>query len=107
MERGGAASVSNSTPSGPEDDATAVLPSAPEGARRQRRKQSNEKVRRLVIEWGLLIVAALAIAFLIKTFLFQAFYIPSGSMEPTLQVSDRVLVNKLSYHLHDVHRGDI
>ena len=44
---------------------------------------------------------------LIKTFLFQAFYIPSESMVPTLEVGDRVLVNKLSYDLHDVNRGDI
>ena len=47
------------------------------------------------------------IALVIKTFLFQAFYIPSESMVPTLEVGDRVLVNKLSYDLHDVHRGDI
>ena len=63
--------------------------------------------RRLAIEWTVLIVAALVIAFLIKTFLFQAFYIPSESMVPTLKVGDRVLVNKLSYDLHDVNRGDI
>jgi signal peptidase I len=59
------------------------------------------------LEWGILIISALAIALLIKTFLFQAFYIPSESMTPTLEKNDRVLVNKLSYHLHDVHRGDI
>ena len=46
-------------------------------------------------------------ALIVRTFLFQAFYIPSGSMVPTLKIGDRVLVNKLSYHLHDVHRGDI
>lgn len=63
--------------------------------------------RRAVIEWGVLIVAAIVIAVLIKTFLFQAFYIPSESMVPTLEVGDRVLVNKLSYDLHDLHRGDI
>jgi signal peptidase I len=63
--------------------------------------------KRMLIEWVVLIAAALAIAFLIKTFLFQAFYIPSGSMEPTLEIGDRVLVNKLSYDFHDVHRGDI
>ena len=62
---------------------------------------------RTVLEWVGLIVAALLIAFLIKTFLFQAFYIPSESMVPTLKKNDRVLVNKLSYKLHDVHRGDI
>jgi signal peptidase I len=63
--------------------------------------------KRALIEWGILIVVAIVIAIVIKTFLFQAFYIPSASMEPTLQIGDRVLVNKLSYDLHDLHRGDI
>ena len=61
----------------------------------------------VALEWFLLIGGALALALLIKLFLFQAFYIPSESMVPTLQKNDRVLVNKLSYKLHDVHRGDI
>ena len=64
-------------------------------------------VSRTAIEWTLLIVGAVVIAIVIKTFLFQAFYIPSASMDPTLKVGDRVLVNKLSYDLHDMHRGDI
>ena len=55
----------------------------------------------------MLVVAAIIIAIVIKSFLFQAFYIPSRSMVPTLEVGDRVLVNKLSYDLHDVNRGDI
>jgi signal peptidase I len=59
------------------------------------------------VEWVLIVGAALLAAFLIKTFLIQAFYIPSESMVPTLKTHDRVLVNKLSYRLHDVHRGDI
>jgi signal peptidase I len=62
---------------------------------------------RTAIEWGVLIVAALLIAIVIRTFVFQAFYIPSESMVPTLKVGDRVLVNKLSYKLHDPRRGDI
>ena len=66
-----------------------------------------DRAKRLIFEWLVLIAAALAIAFVIKTFLFQAFYIPSASMEPTLNIHDRVLVNKLSYDFHDVHRGDI
>ena len=69
--------------------------------------KNSKRVRRVAMEWILLIAAALLIAFLIKTFLFQAFYIPSASMEPTLDVGDRVLVNKLSYKVHDVNRGDI
>ncbi|MCU1456256.1 MAG: signal peptidase [Actinomycetia bacterium] len=62
---------------------------------------------RTLLEWGGLIIAALLIAFVIKTYLVEAFYIPSESMTPTLLIGDRVLVNKLSYDLHDVHRGDI
>jgi len=55
----------------------------------------------------LLIAVALVLAVLVKTFLVQAFYIPSGSMEPTMLVNDRILVQKVSYWNHDVHRGDI
>lgn len=59
------------------------------------------------LEFPLLIVGAFLVAFLVKTFLVQAFYIPSGSMENTLQVGDRVLVNKVVYHLRPIERGDI
>lgn len=62
---------------------------------------------RTVLEWVAVAVGALAVALIIKTFLLQAFYIPSGSMEQTLRRGDRVLVNKLSYDLHDVNRGDV
>ncbi len=62
---------------------------------------------RSVVEWIAVIGGALVVALVIKTFLIQAFYIPSGSMEPTLDIGDRVLVNKLSYRLHDVNRGDL
>ena len=55
----------------------------------------------------LIVGGALLAAFLIKTFLVQAFFIPSESMVHSLEKGDRVLVNKLSYRLHDVHRGDI
>ncbi len=71
------------------------------------RRDAKRSTKRAALEWGILIVVAIVIAIVIKTFLFQAFYIPSASMEPTLQIRDRVLVNKLSYKLHDVHRGDI
>jgi signal peptidase I len=59
------------------------------------------------LEFPLLIIGAFLVAFVVKTFLVQAFYIPSGSMEDTLQVGDRVLVNKVVYHLRDIERGDI
>jgi len=58
-------------------------------------------------ELPVLLVIAFALALLIKAFLVQAFYIPSGSMENTLQIRDRVLVNKLVYRFRDIHRGEI
>ncbi|WP_433349807.1 signal peptidase I [Microtetraspora malaysiensis] len=57
-------------------------------------------------ELPVLIVVALVLALLIKSFVVQAFYIPSESMENTLLVNDRVLVNKLVYHVRDIERGD-
>lgn len=60
-----------------------------------------------VVEWAVVIAGAIAVALVIKTFVMQAFFIPSESMAPTLLKDDRVLVNKLSYHLHDVNRGDV
>jgi signal peptidase I len=54
-----------------------------------------------------LIVIAFAIALIIKTFLLQAFYIPSASMEPTLLIGDRVLVEKVSYRFSGADRGDV
>jgi signal peptidase I len=53
------------------------------------------------------VVVALGVAVAVRTWVLQTFYIPSGSMEPTLDIGDRILVDKLSYHLHAVHRGDI
>ena len=58
-------------------------------------------------ETVLLLGVALLLAVVIKTFFVQAFYIPSGSMEPTLNINDRILVQKVSYWSGDVHRGDI
>ena len=63
--------------------------------------------RRTALEWLGVIGGGIAIALLVEAFLIQAFWIPSPSMEPTLDVGDRVLVNKLSYKFHDVNRGDV
>ena len=59
------------------------------------------------LELPLLVIVALVVAVLIKTFLVQAFWIPSGSMVPTLEIDDRVLVNKLEYRIQEPGRGDI
>jgi signal peptidase I len=81
--------------------------SAPTPDRATRLRQRRQRSRKQTIEWVLLIGGALVIALVVKAFLFQSFYIPSESMVPTLKKNDRVLVNKLSYKLHSVRRGDI
>ncbi|MFF4989136.1 signal peptidase I [Streptosporangium saharense] len=69
--------------------------------------KGNKKKGSLWRELPIMIIVALLLALLIKTFIVQAFYIPSGSMENTLQVNDRVLVNKLVYRVRDIERGDV
>lgn len=54
-----------------------------------------------------LLVVAVIVSLIIKTFLVQFFYIPSGSMENTLQVKDRVAVNKVPFLSREIHRGDV
>ena len=58
-------------------------------------------------ELPILVGLAVLIAFLFKAFVAQAFFIPSGSMIPELEIGDRVVVSKLSYRLHQPRRGDI
>ena len=61
----------------------------------------------VVREMAVLVVTALVIAVAVKSFVAQAFYIPSGSMEPQLQINDRIVVSKVAYRLHEPRRGDI
>jgi len=58
-------------------------------------------------ELPLLLIVAFCLAVLIRTFLLQAFYIPSSSMETTLLIGDRVLVNKIVYTMRDPVRGEV
>jgi signal peptidase I len=79
-----------------------IAPATEEAGRRP-----GGSVLRFFKELPVLVALALGIALLIKAFLFQAFYIPSASMEPTLREGDRVLVNKLSYRFGEPKRGDV
>jgi signal peptidase I len=79
----------------------------PAGPRRRWRLRRTGRERSFWRELPVLVVVAIGLALLIKTFLLQAFFIPSGSMEQTLKIGDRVLVNKLVYHLRSIHRGEI
>jgi signal peptidase I len=69
--------------------------------------KTRRKRRPFWVELPILLAIALVIALIIKTFVVQAFFIPSSSMEETLLIGDKVLVNKLVYHFRSIEPGDI
>ncbi|HVA70564.1 MAG TPA: signal peptidase I [Acidimicrobiales bacterium] len=75
---------------------------AEEAAPPRRRSRS-----RSVVEWLIVLAIAILVSLLVRTYVFQVFSIPSGSMEPTLHIGDRILVSKLSVQWGTIHRGDI
>jgi signal peptidase I len=89
-----------STQQGSTQQGSGLQGSAPK-ARRRRRKRSFWR------ELPILVAVALVLAVVIKAYALQAFFIPSGSMENTLDINDRVLINKLVYDFRGIHRGDI
>ena len=90
--------AAESTEAGP----TSKEPAEAAGAGARRRKW-----RRALTEVGVMLVMAALLAYLVRTFVFQPFWIPSASMTPTLGVYDRILVQKAFFSWHDVHEGDI
>lgn len=82
-------------------DESAAMGTPPGTPAKKKKKTS------FLIELPILVLVALVVAVLIKTFLVQAFWIPSGSMIHTLEINDRVLVNKLSYLFGDPEQGDV
>jgi signal peptidase I len=79
----------------------------PGGSGDEGAKLDEDRSFRWVFELVGLVVVAVVIAVLLRTFVIATFSIPSGSMEPTLQIGDRIIVDKLSYHLHGVDTGNI
>jgi signal peptidase I len=78
------------------------------GRRRRRAKVKTAHSRwRTVIETAIGLAIALLIALGFRAFVFQAYFVPSGSMEPTLQPGDRILVDKFDFNYHSIHAGDI
>jgi len=69
--------------------------------------RGRSKAFRLVVEVLVVVVAAFVLALLVQQFIVKPFAIPSPSMENTLREGDRVLVNRLVYHFHPPHRGDV
>jgi signal peptidase I len=78
----------------------AHVEAGPGGTRRRRR-------RRALAQTAVTILVAVLLAFVVRAFVFQTFWIPSASMTPTLGVNDRVLVQKAFFSWHDVREGDI
>ena len=74
------------------------------GEERRRRRRS---LRLHVLSWVAVLAGAICLGLLIRTYVVQTFYVPSGSMVPTLLVGDRILVDKLPVVSQDIHRGDI
>ena len=68
---------------------------------------TNGRGLQLIREWVTVLVVALVIAVTVRSLILQQFYISGPSMESTMFQDNRVLVNKLSYRLHDIHRGDV
>jgi signal peptidase I len=99
----GAAAQPDEAPTGPIGAPLADAEGDPVAPRTATRKRGRSTWRELPI----LIIVALAIALVIKSFVVQPFFIPSSSMENTLLIGDKVLVNKLVYHFRSVQPGDI
>src|SRR5437868_6326303 len=91
----------------PEDERTVTSAEETVNADSSKEGKRKKKPGSFWKELPVLIVVAVVLALVIKAFAVQAFYIPSGSMENTLQVGDRVLVNKIVYHTRDIARGDV
>lgn len=84
---------------------TAEKPAQPSAERQPPEKRNGllASIRELALFGAL----ALALVIVLRLFLFQVFYIPSASMEPTLHIGDRILVDKIPYYFHEPRTGDI
>jgi len=65
------------------------------------------RARRIAAEWAVVVVVAVLLAAGLRSFVVQAFFVPSGSMEPTLQVGDRILVDKVAFSPTSLRDGDV
>lgn len=83
---------------------------ASSGAKPRGRKGSHKPPRTLrakVSEWVVIVAVAVAVALLVRAYVVQVYYIPSASMEPTLLINNRILVDRLSFDFGPVRAGDI
>ncbi|WP_049897254.1 signal peptidase I [Nesterenkonia massiliensis] len=88
-------------------DPAEPAPPMPEEAETRPRRRKRSPLGAFIIELITIVALAILISFLVKTFLLRAFYIPSESMQPTLEVDDRVVVNLLAPGIMEIERGDV
>lgn len=74
---------------------------------RSKPAKAPRSLRYRLTEWALIVALAVGVALAVRAYVVQSYYIPSGSMEPTLLINNRILVNRLAYDLGSVHTGDI
>lgn len=77
------------------------------GNGRGKKGKGDESIGSFLRELPVLLLIAFGLAFLLRMFVLQVFYIPSGSMIPTLQIDDRIVVEKVSYYFREPARGEI
>lgn len=63
--------------------------------------------KRALTEWIAILIVAVVVSLIMRTFVFETYFVPSGSMYPTLHVGDRIIVDKLSVDFGTINRGDI
>jgi signal peptidase I len=97
------ANPADADPPGAEPPGAEPAEEKPAGAGPRRRR----RLRRALVETGVIIAVAVLVAGLVRTFAFQTFWIPSASMVPTLGVYDRILVQKAFFSWRGVHEGEI
>lgn len=94
-------------PGEPHEASTGGAPASADEPERPRKLRHRSPTAAFLVEIGTIIVLALVISFVVKTFFMRAFYIPSESMESTLEVDDRIVVNLLAPDVMDVELGDV
>jgi len=95
----------NEPPTGASEPVAATGPGP--GWRRRAHRSTRHTRRRALFDLVIGIAIAVLIALGIRTYVFQAYFVPSSSMEPTLQIGDRILVDKFDFNYHSVHAGNI
>ncbi|MEE8638228.1 MAG: signal peptidase I, partial [Candidatus Margulisiibacteriota bacterium] len=70
-------------------------------------QKSQSRLKHWLFDWAETILVAFVLALIIRAFFAQVFWIPSGSMEPTLEINDRIVVNKVVYHFREPDRQEV